>query len=612
MGHLQDEIAGVDAALAEMNLGERGVPGSALTPSSDARFEALSQWLDIHLLTPDGGFRADERLVVFTEYKTTLDYLARRLSERHPVEGAVRLLFGGMDLGDREELKAAFNDPADPVRILVATDTGSEGQNLQEIARYLLHFDVAWNPARLEQRNGRLDRLGQARDVRVFHFTSKDDADLRFLAYVIGQVNQIRDDLGSVGEVFDAAFQQRFVEGQDERAVRAGLDAGVNLAKGRSDVPRKSHEESLERNLLDGLVALKSELDLDPATLQETLDVALSVGVGGPWLIGPNDRGKFQLRTPVPRAWEAVVDDSLRARTRTNQTGVLLNLTFNPDHFVEEVAGRPVFRPQRDTALLHLGHPVFHQALSTFARHRFPGSAGGVEGSRWTVQRGQVPEGAEALLLLTVEELALNELREAFHHWVRTLRVPVVNGELVGPLPHAAASTFRADRVRPVEADTAEARRLWEEVGPEVRGLMAREADALTQRLRAALEAEYRKARDDEQARFRSRQGELSRLIAETTLQRLEGEIEELKREREQGVLFDRDRRLAELDADIRGKEEEVQRRQQHYDSLRKQLEQERKRVLEHLLPRRYRLRGKAQVFPVTVEIRLPEWGSQR
>jgi len=82
----------------------------------------------------------------------------------------------------------------------------------------------------------------------------------------------------------------------------------------------------------------------------------------------------------------------------------------------------PVFRPDPDTALLHLAHPMFHRALAAFARKRFPGSALDEDATRWTVRRGDVPAGADALLLLTVEEMAANDLRETFHHWTRTVR----------------------------------------------------------------------------------------------------------------------------------------------------------------------------------------------
>src|SRR5216684_7872792 len=70
-----------------------------------------------------------------------------------------------------------------------------------------------WNPMRLEQRNGRVDRHGQERDVYAFHFTSDDEADLQFMARVVEKVNQARSDLGSVGQVIDSAILQHFTQG---------------------------------------------------------------------------------------------------------------------------------------------------------------------------------------------------------------------------------------------------------------------------------------------------------------------------------------------------------------------------------------------------------------
>ncbi len=75
-------------------------------------------------------------------------------------------------------------------RVLVATDVASEGLNLQTSCRYVFHWEIPWNPMRLEQRNGRVDRHGQARDVVAFHFTSDEDEDLKFLDYVVTRWNR--------------------------------------------------------------------------------------------------------------------------------------------------------------------------------------------------------------------------------------------------------------------------------------------------------------------------------------------------------------------------------------------------------------------------------------
>jgi superfamily II DNA/RNA helicase len=98
----------------------------------------------------NGKWRDDERLIIFTEFKTTLDYAAARLKHLCKDDGTrIRTLYGGPDLDQsmRDEIKRAFNDPADPVRLLIATDVASEGLNLQETARLLLHWEVPWNPS---------------------------------------------------------------------------------------------------------------------------------------------------------------------------------------------------------------------------------------------------------------------------------------------------------------------------------------------------------------------------------------------------------------------------------------------------------------------------------
>jgi len=648
---IDDEIADLDRALERLGLRPNrdqvaSTPQPAgWMPAADSRFDALVRWIDEHLRTAAGEWRDDERLVIFTEYKTTLDYLERRLRERYlgaataargaataaspagppsagaPPAGAgtaaptaaaaanrIRVLFGGMTDPVREEIKAAFNDPADPVRILVATDAASEGLNLQETARYLLHWDIPWNPARLEQRNGRLDRHGQARDVFVYHFTTKDDVDLRFLGYVLGKVNDIREDLGSAGEVFDAAFQRRFVEDEDENQVREELETALDQVEGRATVEGDTRID-LGSEEAAKMQALAAELDLEPSCLKATLEVALGMGGGGVTgrLDGPDADGRYRLSPPFPQQWADLIDDTLRLGGDGNGAGAkgaLRKLLFDPQGFVDDVGGRPVFRPRRDTVLLHVGHPLFRRALATFARVRFPGSQH--EASRWTVRRGWVPDGTDALLLLTLEELAVNELRETFHHWVRTVTLPISGGSLGPRLPHLPAHDLQMPGEVALDG-VAVARDLWIDIEPEVAAFLKEEAARLTEELQAAVAAEYETERGREEERYRSRQGEVSRLIQEQTFARLEREIAQLRQDQLRGTLFDNEERLADLERSAKEKQEEIDRRRRHLDELQHQLRTERDRVLTHILPKRYALRGEAQVFPIAVEVWLPE-----
>ncbi|MCL4299156.1 MAG: DISARM system SNF2-like helicase DrmD [Anaerolineae bacterium] len=610
---LEDEIAGLDAALERIGL----VPehDDLPNPVEDARWERFLQLVKRRLRNGP-QWVADERLIVFTEYKTTLDYLEQRLRETFPDDrGAIRVLFGGMTDYEREAIKAAFNDPTDPVRILVATDTASEGLNLQETARLVLHYDIPFNPARLDQRNGRLDRHGQARDVIAYHFTSEDDADLKFLAHVVEKVNTIREDLGSMGEVFDAAFERRFVDLADTDLVTRQLDDAVEHQRGRADIPRSSElHTGAEEKLLSWLA---DELDLHPETLQSTLEQALGMGIGLPRFEEADGRGRVRLRMPLPSRWEPLIDDHLRLETNPGQRGPLPALVFDPQHFIQLRNGRPVYRAAKDTTLLHLGHPLLQHALAMFARARFPGGVDQNTASRWAVSYGDVPAGADALLLLTIEELAVNDLRESFHHWVQTLRFPLKDGQLGQPLPHLPAAADHSSQARPVSpTDIIRVRAWWPELEFDLKEIMGGLARELTERLTQQLAAVGKEAQRAENARFTDRIKEVEKAKSETTLKNLEKEWATIQREKEQieswPALFPefqaaQQARLREIELQQGNIEDELRRRRSHYEELQLQLEQEKQRVLEHLLPRRYKLRDQAQVFPVMVEIRLRE-----
>jgi hypothetical protein len=217
-----------------------------------------------------------------------------------------------------------------------------------------------------------------------------------------------------------------------------------------------------------------------------------------------------------------------------------------------------------------------------------------------------VPAGVDALVLLAVEELAVNELREGFHHWVRTICVPVAKGAMRKPLSHQIGQQLGKEVERGPVTDVPRAREVWDEVARDCRDLLRDHGAELEKRLVESLEIEYGDAVKREEARFHSRQGELSTLILEQSLAKLESEILELEIKRKQGQLFDEDLLFADLVSSQRAKEDELERRRAHYELLRQQLSRERVRVMEHLLPKRYALRGHVQVFPVAVEIRFP------
>ena len=612
MSKLETEIKAVDAALSGLNL-DPSPAGGSLIPSEDSRYAALVELIESRLRA-DKHWRQDERLVVFTEYMTTLTYLLNRMRAQWPKEqDRILCLYGGMDDPQRESIKRAFNDPNNPVRILIATDAAAEGLNLQETARYLLHFDVPWVPSRVEQRNGRLDRHGQARNVETWHFVARNNEDISFLDMLVRKVDTIREDLGATGDVFDEITYRRLVDGEPLEDIRADLDQRIEAARKRAEIPR---DDKTTADASDGeydaagdLAAISAELDLSPGTLRETLDSAMAMGFGRPRVTPPDENRLCALVPPHPPAWTATIDDAVRLPTGAGVPGPIPHLAFDPEAFIVRVNGRSVFRPRPDSLLLHLAHPMFQKGLSLLTRQRFT-SGGPQEASRWTVRVASLKPTWDAVVALTVEELAINGLRENFHHWVRTVRFPVVGGRIQKPLPHEPAAQLHQPGSRMGADWTDRARDIWSDVEQDLKDHLKIASKNLAEILARQVDDDRARAAEDETQRYQSRQGELSTLIENSTLRRLERELVDMRALRQQGLLFDQQETFDDLDRNIEEREEELKRRRTHYEELRTQLAKERERIVNEVIPQRYRIEGPAQVMPIAVEIILPEAGS--
>jgi len=601
-----EEIEQIDAAAEGLgiDLTREIVPQF---PKGDARFHALCDLIE-RLVRSGGEWRDDERLVVFTEYKTTLDYLLRRLRKKYiGSDDRFLCLYGGMGDIEREQIKDAFNDPDASVRVLLATDAAAEGLNLQSTARFLLHQDCPWNPSRLEQRNGRLDRHGQARNVFIHHFASDEDADLHFMEFLIHKVDQIREDLGAVGELFDEATHRRLIQGEDAEVVQKSLEEQIATARDAAELNADNtvgeDPETGEKEFGRKLDALAGELDFDPASGRDTLEAALAMHGGRPQLSEPDERLRFTLVHPDLPGWKDTIDEVIRKPTVSGALGPVPMLSFSAEPFMEQFGERRVFRPRNDTLMLHLGHPLVRRATGALTRRRFPGPSAV---SRWTVRFGAVPKDADALIILHVEELAVNELRETFHHWVRAIRLPVAAGELGDPLPHLPAIGLRDSAPCLDPAHQERARDLLDDVEPSLRQFVDGLRADLTSRLSKQMDKDGHEARMKEDQRYQSRQGEVSTLIVNNTIAKLERELGKLRQRRRQKVMFEDASYYDDLDRSIEMKQEELARRDRHYEEVRAQLARERERIMKTVLPRRYALRGEAQVFPAAVEVRLP------
>jgi superfamily II DNA/RNA helicase len=135
--------------------------------------------------------RTFEPAIVFTEYRDTLELLHNALSDLR----SICLLHGGLDGYQREEAIASFNGGG--TDLLLATDAGAEGLNLQRRCRLVINLELPWTPTRLEQRIGRVDRLGQRRTVHAIHFLARHTRESGVLARLVGKIETIRASLPS-------------------------------------------------------------------------------------------------------------------------------------------------------------------------------------------------------------------------------------------------------------------------------------------------------------------------------------------------------------------------------------------------------------------------------
>jgi superfamily II DNA or RNA helicase len=131
--------------------------------------------------------KRSEQAIVFTEYRDTLLHLRSRLKLR------CSIIHGGLT---RDERRAALADfAAGRCPVLLATDAGGEGLNLHEACRVVINLELPWNPVRLEQRAGRVDRIGQRRTVHVFHLIAQGTAEMRVLERLSSRVARARRDI---------------------------------------------------------------------------------------------------------------------------------------------------------------------------------------------------------------------------------------------------------------------------------------------------------------------------------------------------------------------------------------------------------------------------------
>ena len=361
-----------EASLARLRL---RAMASKVKGRADAKTTKLIEWLQ-SLCCP-GGVWNDERVIVFTEFRDTQEYL-RTLLTNHGLGGdRLRLIYGSMDPAERAETITHFQyDPTvTPVRILLATDAASEGIDLQLFCHRIVHVEIPFSPTRLEQRNGRIDRHGQpSPTVEIYHFTGRDPdsnvaaADADFLYRIANKINEIRAGLGSANPVLEDRIQAAMTEG--DRRLDGVL---INEAAAKAQLRLKRIELDLRgevAKLHQRLETSISDLGITPDAVRRVVDTALSIA--SQQLLVPIDHpaGSAFALPELTGSWARTIVGLADPLTQ-----VLRPVTFDGE----------VSRGRTDVVHLHLGHPLVTKCLRLL-RSKVWAASSGTELSRVSAQ----------------------------------------------------------------------------------------------------------------------------------------------------------------------------------------------------------------------------------
>ncbi|HZQ06537.1 MAG TPA: DISARM system SNF2-like helicase DrmD [Anaerolineae bacterium] len=327
---------------------------------ADSKARKLIEWLR-EIVKPKGVW-SDERVIIFTEYRATQNWLLNLLvAEGLAGDDRLMMLYGGMETDKREHIKAAFqvHPSQSKVRILLATDTASEGIDLQNYCHRLVHYEIPWNPNRMEQRNGRLDRHGQKQDVEIFHFVSAGyqrvaveeyaarelDADLEFLMRAVQKVEQIREDLGKVGPVIAQQVEEAMLGNRrrlDTSRAERENEGIKRMLKFERDVQKQITQQ------MEQLNETKRNLHLTPENIQTVVETALELAEQ-PALIPMEHNGTRAFELPAFRgSWQASAHGLAHPHS-----GELRPIVFDHD----------VARGRDDVVLAHLNHQLVQMSL---------------------------------------------------------------------------------------------------------------------------------------------------------------------------------------------------------------------------------------------------------
>ena len=554
----------------------------------------------------------DRRVIVFTENRQGTKRFLRNALET-AIQGTdraderIEVIDGLVGGPRRKEIQRRFNTPPDrdPLRILLATDAAREGLNFQAHCADLFHFDLPWNPGRIEQRNGRIDRkLQPADEVRCHYFKLPQRHEDRVLEVLVRKTETIRQELGSLGKVIEEDIERRLnrtgITRRDVSALAADL-RNLDLAAERKRAVAEEFEPVRERQreLQDQIEKCRSLLEQSrdwvrfrPDAFRRALSCSLGIQNAGPLRAERDLAGREVWRFPELEgrvasdpSWAATLD-TLRAPMKRGEK----RLEWRKEAPIRPVVFRDAGELTEDVVHLHLEQRVAQRLLARFRAQGF------VHHDLSRACLAHVADSVRRVVLLG--RLALyGERAERLHEEIVTVTARWVEPQLRrGPLQRYAVDAERRtmgllDQV--LEAGGAS------QPGETVRRRLVAAAERDIEELRPQLEPRAKELEERATESLRQRGEREAKELRETLLRQRRRVKEELARHEEEPVQF-----ALDLDLEDRRQLEANKRSwRQRLDRFEEDIAKEPERIRNF-----YRVRA-TRVEPVGLVYLWPETG---
>ena len=328
----------------------------------DAKWRELESILDEPIML-DAATGLRRKILIFTEPKDTLEYLQQKIAARVGDPAAVVVIHGGIAREARRAAIAAFN--SDPVvRVMIANDAAGEGVNLQRGAHLMVNYDLPWNPNRLEQRFGRIHRIGQTEVCHLWNLCAANTREGEVYRRLLEKLEEAREALG--GKVYDVLGE--LFEGQALRDLLVDAIRYGDRPETKAELFRKV-DGAVDVDAIEQLVAerkLTSE-GMDPnavAAIREEMERAQARRLQ-PHFIGAFFREAFtHARRPDRRAREGPLRDHCACPPVLKERDRLIG-RGDPvlDRYARVTFEKTLIVGQPQAELLAPGHPLLDAAV---------------------------------------------------------------------------------------------------------------------------------------------------------------------------------------------------------------------------------------------------------